>query len=103
MTPCYKVQRPVSRLPQLLKDGVEYVAATAVARSVGVTRQTLWRWRTDGKVPTGHRFRTGEIFFTRAEADRVREYATLIEPATPRDAGPISPAPEGPRNREGEA
>lgn len=93
----------MTRSAQILKDGIEYFAATAVARSVGISRQTLWRWRTEGKVPTGHRFRTGEIFFTRDEADRVREYATLFEPATTRDTSTITPAADGPRNREGEA
>jgi predicted site-specific integrase-resolvase len=62
-------------------NGVVYYAANDVAGDVGVSRQTLWRWRKGGKIPTGHRLRDGQLLFTAAEVEAVRAYAQSIEPA----------------------
>ena len=64
-------------------DGSTYIPAADVARDVGVSRQTLWRWRHARKVPGGRRYRDGQIFFTPAEFDQIREFATRLEPALP--------------------
>ena len=61
-------------------DGVVYVAAAEVAREVGVSRQTFWRWRRDGKIPAGHRFRDRQIVFTEREVEEIREHANKVEP-----------------------
>lgn len=61
-------------------DGIEYFSTAEVLREVGVARQTLWRWRQEGKIPAGHRFRDRMIFFTARELEAVREYANRIEP-----------------------
>ncbi len=68
-------------------DGILYYTAAAVAEAVGVTRQTLWRWRTNGKVPRGNRFRDGQVLFSRAEFESVRRYAFRLVPADPCGAG----------------
>jgi hypothetical protein len=68
-------------------DGSTYVSAAELVEQLGVARQTLWRWRQDGKIPAGHRFRGRQWFFTAAEAELVREYAFRIEPIDP---GPIN-------------
>jgi hypothetical protein len=62
-------------------DGVSYFAAAEVAKEVRVSRQTLWRWRQDGKIPIGRRFRDRQILFSTAELEAVREYANRLEPA----------------------
>jgi hypothetical protein len=67
-------------------DGTTYFSTTEVLREVGVARQTLWRWRQEGKIPAGHRFRDRQIFFTAAEFKAVREYANRIEPV---ELGPM--------------
>jgi hypothetical protein len=64
----------------LVIDGVVYFSAAYVARAVGVTRQTLWRWRQDGKVPLGRRYRDKQVLFTERETDLIREYAHRLEP-----------------------
>ncbi len=46
----------------------------------GVTRQTLWRWRQDGKVPAGRKYRDKQVVFTSAESEQIREYAQRLEP-----------------------
>ena len=48
-----------------------------------MTRQTLWRWRQDGKVPTGRRYRDKQILFTGTELDRIRDYANRMVPLEP--------------------
>jgi len=61
-------------------DGVVYVAAAEVAQENGVSRQTLWRWRRDGKIPAGHRFRDGKIVFTEGDVEKIRVHANKVEP-----------------------
>jgi transposase-like protein len=62
-------------------NGREYISAGDLAQELGITRQTLWRWRHEGKIPEGHRFRNNRIFFAAEDAQAVREYATKFEPA----------------------
>jgi predicted DNA-binding transcriptional regulator AlpA len=66
-------------------NGVRYFNAADVARTVGISRSTLTRWRRDGKVPPGHRFRNRHILFRFDEVDAVRRYAMHLEPADTRD------------------
>ena len=62
-------------------NGVDYYLATEVARSVGVSRQTLWRWRNAGYIPKGQRLRRRQVLFSAAEVVAIRQYANLLEPA----------------------
>ncbi len=65
-------------MPRLI-NGVEYFSVKEIMREFGVTRQTVWRWRQD-KVPKGRKFRNGQVLFTRAELESIREHATRVEP-----------------------
>ena len=60
-------------------DDVRYLTATELLDEVDVTRQTLWRWRREGKVPAGHRYRNRQVVFTQEEVDMIRGYANRIE------------------------
>ncbi len=60
--------------------GVLYLTGAEVSQDVGVSRQTLWRWRRDGKIPSGHRFRDRQIVFTEQEAAEIRNHANKVEP-----------------------
>ncbi len=61
-------------------EGTAYVAANELLGELKISRQTLWRWRREGHIPTGHRFRDGKVMFTQAEANEIRQYANRIEP-----------------------
>lgn len=61
-------------------EGVDYVSASDAAREVGVSRQTLWRWRQDGKIPVGRRFRDGRVLFTEEEFAEIWRFANRLEP-----------------------
>ncbi len=76
-------------------EGVEYFVMTEVAKSIGVSRVTLWRWRSDGKIPQGHRLRGQKVIFTRSEAEAIREFALRVEPIVgePVDQLPLFRAP----------
>lgn len=65
----------------MLINGATYVAAAELAAELGVTRQTIWRWRTEGKIPQGHRFRDKRVLFTVEEAEEIRRFAFKLEPA----------------------
>ncbi len=64
-------------------EGMTYYAASEVTRAVGISRQSLWRWRQDGKVPLGRRYRDQQILFTARELEQVKAYANRLEPAEP--------------------
>jgi hypothetical protein len=62
---------------------IKYHRATEIADEIGISRQTLWRWRRTNKIPFGHRFRDGQIFFSQEEFDAIKEFAFRLEPARP--------------------
>ncbi len=65
---------------ELTIQGTTYLTAATVARSAGVTRQTLWRWRQGGKVPPGRKYRDKLVVFTYDESHQIREYAQRLGP-----------------------
>lgn len=61
-------------------NGNEYSQITEVAELVGVSRQSLWRWRRDGSIPIGRKYRGRQIIYTREEIELIRQFADRIEP-----------------------
>lgn len=64
-------------------DGVSFYSVTELSDSLGISRQTLWRWRNDGHVPLGRRYGGRQIVFTKQEVEQIREYAHRMEPLDP--------------------
>lgn len=62
-------------------EGIAYFSAAEIQEELGISRQTIWRWRQDGKIPAGYRFRNGQILFTADERQSIREFANHLEPA----------------------
>ena len=73
-------------MPQEI-DGVTYLNVTEVAEEMKVSRQTLWRWRREGSIPAGNRYRGSEILFSPAEVDAIRRFAFGVQPID-QPAGP---------------
>lgn len=67
-------------------DGTTYLFASELAAELGVSRTTFWRWRREGKIPAGRRFRDRQVLFAEEEARRVRDFATRIEPINAGDS-----------------
>jgi predicted DNA-binding transcriptional regulator AlpA len=61
-------------------DGTTFYSVSEVADQLGISRQTLWRWRSDGKVPLGRKFQDRKVVFTEQEVERIREHAFRMEP-----------------------
>ena len=61
-------------------NGMEFFTSAEVAESVGVSRQTMWRWRKDEKIPAGSKYRDGKVLFTREEVARIKEFAHRVVP-----------------------
>jgi predicted DNA-binding transcriptional regulator AlpA len=61
-------------------NGNTYFPATEVIKKLGIARQTLWRWRQEGKIPPGHRYRDKQLLFTSDEVEAIVQFANRIEP-----------------------
>jgi len=82
-TTCYMVQRCdiVGGRMSLTIAGTEYLTADEVCRLVGVSRQTLWRWRQNARIPPGSRLRAKRLVFSLPEVEQIQTYASFLEPA----------------------
>jgi predicted DNA-binding transcriptional regulator AlpA len=58
-----------------------YVTATEIIQTLGISRQTLWRWRQDGRIPPGSKYKERVLVFTETEAALIRDFAERIVPA----------------------
>ena len=63
-------------------NGKTYFQITEVIENTGITRQTLWRWRRDGCIPAGRKYRGRLVLYTSDEVELIRQYADRIEPIT---------------------
>lgn len=61
-------------------NGFEYLSVSEVASRLGVSRQTLWRWRQEPGMPQGHRFRGRQVVFSQAEFEALKVFANRLEP-----------------------
>jgi predicted DNA-binding protein (UPF0251 family) len=61
-------------------DSTKYYPASEIIKELRISRQTLWRWRNEGKVPVGQLYRGKQIIFTAEEAETIRQFANRIEP-----------------------
>lgn len=66
-------------MPKLI-EGQRFLTSGEIQKQLQISRTTLWRWRKEGQVPAGNRFRTGEVLFTEEEALQIREHANRMEP-----------------------
>ncbi len=62
-------------------DGRIYYGTNEVASEVGVSRQTLWRWRRSNRIPHGSKFRGRDVVFTAEEFEAIKAFANRLEPA----------------------
>ena len=78
------LSRAATTMP-LTIEGVEFFTTTDVTQILGISRQTLWRWRAEGNVPLGRRFRRKSVVFTKVEVDEIVAFANKIEPIAVED------------------
>jgi hypothetical protein len=71
-------------------NGTQYLTASDLLKELDITRQTLWRWRREGKIPAGHRFRNRQVIFSPEEVEVIRDYANRIEPISDMDDAQLS-------------
>ena len=70
-------------------DGIEYATATELLDELKISRQTLWRWRQQGKIPSGRLHRNNKLVFTSEEAASIRGFANRLEPALVENHGQL--------------
>lgn len=72
----------LSELPVNINN-ISYLSVSELLDELEVTRQTLWRWRQDGKIPAGHRMRNRMVVFSPPEVDEIKAFANQVEPIEP--------------------
>ena len=78
-------------------DGNVYVTAAEVGERLGISRQTLWRWRQEEKIPQGYRYRGHQILFSETEFADIESFANRLEPIRPTsDRDQLNRLNEGP-------
>jgi hypothetical protein len=65
-------------MPKVIAE-VTYYRTQEVLSAIGVSRQTLWRWRREAGFPQGCRLR-GKLLFTGEDLEFIREFAFHVEP-----------------------
>ena len=81
VTPCTTTEQSETPGDMCIEiEGIEYYSTVEVLEATGVSRQTLWRWRQEGRVPGGNRFRNGQVLFTEREYQEILAYANRVEP-----------------------
>jgi len=58
--------------------GISYLTLSEVLEQVDRSRTTVWRWRSQGKIPPGRRYRDWELLFTIQEVQAIYAYANRI-------------------------
>ena len=72
---------PEALAESLIRIGSEdFYPLDVVADAVEISRQTLWRWRSEGKVPAGQRLRNRRVLFSVPEVSAIMDYAFQLEP-----------------------
>ena len=61
-------------------QGEQYYTNSEIADELKVSRQTLWRWRDNGSIPPGWKYRTRQVLFTTDEVEAIRHFANRLEP-----------------------
>jgi predicted DNA-binding transcriptional regulator AlpA len=75
--------RNIEDVPKsVIIDGIAYISTSAVLEALSISRQTLWRWRNEGKVPPGRRYRGRHVVFSQPDFEAISAYANLLEPIT---------------------
>lgn len=58
----------------------KYLTQAEVCSSLGISRQTLWRWAKAGDIPKGSRLRKKQRIFTEDEFLAIEAYAQEVVP-----------------------
>ena len=66
---------------------ITYFTLGEIAGELGISRQTLWRWRQKGHIPLGHRYRGRQVILSSQERELVVDYAQRLEPVEPAGHG----------------
>jgi hypothetical protein len=60
-------------------SGTRFHTSGEAAHVAGVTRQTLWRWRSQNLVPTGRHYRGKTVIYTDEEVSAIVEFSHRVE------------------------
>ena len=69
-------------MPTKIK-GHQYWTVSEIADELGVSRQTLWRWRKADEIPQGCKARGNRVVFSLDEVVAIRAFAERVEPIAP--------------------
>jgi predicted site-specific integrase-resolvase len=73
------MQHSVTFMKATKINGIEYFTVPEILKELRIVRQTLWRWRQQGKIPAGHRYRDRNLLYTSDEVEEIRQFANRVE------------------------
>ena len=62
-------------------DGLLYYSVAEILKVLKISRQTLYKWRRERRIPAGHRYRNRMLVFSAGDWVQIREHANRIGPA----------------------
>ncbi len=75
--------RKWSPVMPVLIENIRYFYAIEIYEELRVSRTTFWRWRADGDIPNGRRYRGKRVVFNEEELDVIRQFANRLESGQP--------------------
>lgn len=66
-------------MPVTIED-IQYYTAIEIRKELRISRTTMWRWKNDGKIPSGRLFRGGTVVFSEEEFVAIKAFANRLEP-----------------------
>lgn len=82
MKPIATVRNTTTVMPVLVGN-IRYFSAVEICKELCVSRTTFWRWRAEGRIPNGKRYRGKRVLFNEEELQAIREFANRLEPVEP--------------------
>lgn len=61
-------------------NNIRYITPKEVTDQLGISRQTLWRWRKASLIPQGSKFRGTQVVFSDEDYEKIRSYALRVSP-----------------------
>ena len=72
-------------------NNIKYLTRSEVIEELGVTRQSLWRWRKAGLVPPGNCYRGRQVIFNEEDRTLIESCGLRVSPIQGEESRQLEP------------